>query len=121
MSNKTKAHMGDALINFFARELMANDKTFHRCDQVSQSNRMTSNNFLKQVCLKYGGFDECCGTNYEAKVYEIYLDGGLVKAYKYFKETVYDHWESKVAEGKVHRSRPNHCAIKINHHAENKH
>jgi len=114
VNNKVKAHMGDSLINFFARELMANDDSFHRCDQVTQANRMTSNNFLIKVCIKYGGFNEPSGTHYEAKVYEIYLEKGLNAAYEYFKETAYSHWKDKVAAGSICRTRPNHFAININ-------
>jgi len=99
LSIKLKAYKGDALIKFFARELLCTKtQAIPAKYNRETSSLMLSNSYLKEVCIFIGMANICesgshgYGTTYEANIYDIYLNDGFEKAFEYFKNTVYKYY-----------------------------
>jgi hypothetical protein len=90
-----KAFKGDALINFFAREMIADKfNKLHKKKEIEATKLIVSNQFLKAVCISidlhpenYSKRPHDYGTTYEARVYDIYIEKGFSSAFDFFIET----------------------------------
>lgn len=98
---KVKAFKGDALINFFSRELLCKSTdVFFRSDEMKIANMLSSNIYLMEVCISIGikpiigNSAHSYGTAYEAKIYDVYCNEGFDTAFNYFKETVFEYYKN---------------------------